>query len=99
MANSLSNLVNNLAEGIHEIQCKYRHDDKKCETCGIKYKDCDYLLEYTSFKDDLIEYKCSCCNKNYQKKFNKNLKKLFFNTYIFSNHDINTFILLLQRGV
>ena len=20
------------------IVCKYRHDDKKCETCGIKYK-------------------------------------------------------------
>ena len=27
MANSLSNLVNNLAEGIHRIECKYRHDD------------------------------------------------------------------------
>ena len=27
MANSLSNLVNNLPEGIHRIECKYRHDD------------------------------------------------------------------------
>ena len=26
MASSLSNLVNNLAGGIHEIKCKYRHD-------------------------------------------------------------------------
>ena len=30
MASSLSNLVNNLSEGIHRIKCKYRHDDKKC---------------------------------------------------------------------
>ena len=29
MASSLSNLVNNLSEGIHRIKCKYRHDDKK----------------------------------------------------------------------
>ena len=42
---------------------------KKCETCEIKYKYCDYFLEYKNFKDDLIEYKDLCCNKNYQKKF------------------------------
>ena len=53
MASSLSNLVNNLSEGIHRIKCKYEHDDKRCETCGIKYKYCDCFLEYTSFKDDL----------------------------------------------
>ena len=29
----LSNLVNNLSEGIHRIKCKYGHDDKICETC------------------------------------------------------------------
>ena len=36
MVSSLSNLVNNLSEGIHRIKCKYRHDDKKLETYGIK---------------------------------------------------------------
>ena len=41
MASSLSNHVNILAEGIHKIKCKYGHDNKKCETCGIKYKDCE----------------------------------------------------------
>ena len=41
MASSLSNLVYNLSEGIDRIKCKYRHDDKKCETCGIKYNYCD----------------------------------------------------------
>ena len=29
MATSLSNLENNLSEGIHKIKCKYRYDDKK----------------------------------------------------------------------
>ena len=29
MASSLSNLVNNLAKGIHKIKCKYGHDNKK----------------------------------------------------------------------
>ena len=31
----------------------------------IRYKYCRYFLEYTNFKDNLIEYKCLCCNKNY----------------------------------
>ena len=72
MASSLSNLANNLSDGIHRIKCKYRHDDKKCGTSGIKYKYCNSFLEYTNFKDDLIEYKCLCCNKNYQKRLMKN---------------------------
>ena len=29
MAHPLSNLVNNLFEGIHKIKCKYGYDDKK----------------------------------------------------------------------
>ena len=50
LASSLSNLVNNLAEGIHKVKCKYGHNDKKCETCGVKYKDCNCCVEYTNFK-------------------------------------------------
>ena len=57
IASSLSNLINNLSEGICRIKCEFEHDDKKCETCGIKYKYCDCFLEYMNFKDDLIEYK------------------------------------------
>ena len=64
MARSLPNLVNNLSEGIHRIKCKFVHEYKKCKTCRIKYKDYDCFLEYTNFKDDLIEYKCLVCNKN-----------------------------------
>ena len=61
LANSLSNLVNNLSKGLHRIKCKLGHDDKSCETCTIKYSYCHCFLECTSFEDDLIEYKCSCC--------------------------------------
>ena len=63
----------------------------------IKYKDCEWCLKYINAKEDLIEYKCLCCNKTYQKRFDENLKKIFANTYKFSNHDINKFILLLQK--
>ena len=81
------------------IKCKYGHDDKKCETCRIKYKYCNCFLEYTNFKDDLIEYKCLYFNKNYQQKFDEKLKQQFFNTYKFSNHNSNKFILLLRKRV
>ena len=53
IASSISNLVNNLLEGIHKIKCKYRHN--KCETCGIKYELYGFFLECTNYKDDLIE--------------------------------------------
>ena len=71
MASSLSNLVNNLSDEIHKIKCKCRHDDKKCEACGVTYKICDCFFEYISFKNDLKEYKCLCWNKNYQEKLMK----------------------------
>ena len=58
MASLLSNLVNNFSEGIHKIKCKYGHDGKKCETCGVRYKYGNCFLEYTNSKEGLIEYKC-----------------------------------------
>ena len=82
MASSLSNLVNNLAEGIRKTKCKYGHNDKICETCGVKYKNYDCFLEYTNFTN----------GKDYQKRFDENLRKLFFYTYKFSN-----FLLLRKR--
>ena len=69
MASSLSNLVNNLSRGIHRIKDKFGHADKKCETCGTKYKHFDCFLECTDFKDNLIEYQCLCSNKIHQHKF------------------------------
>ena len=56
-------------------------------TCGITYGVCDYFVEYTNFKDDLIGCKCLRCNKKYQQKFDEKLKKRFFN--------INKFITII----
>ena len=36
MASSLSNIDNNLSEGIHKIKCKRRNGDRKCEIFRIK---------------------------------------------------------------
>ena len=80
---SLSNLVDDLAEGIHKIKCK----------------DCDSFLDYESVKDNLIKYICLSYNKDYANKLNEKLKKRFKNTSKFSNSDINKFILLLGNDV
>ena len=82
MASSLSNQVYTFTERIHKIKCKYKHDDNKCKTYEIKYKGCDRFFEYTNCKDDLMEYKCLCCKKNYQGKFDENLMKLNFLIHI-----------------
>ena len=72
---------------------------KNLKTSGIKYNGCNCFLEYRNLKEDLIEYKYLCCNKKYQKKFDENLKTVFFNTYKLFNHDINKSILLLQKCI
>ena len=60
---------------------------KNVKHMELQHDYCNCFLEYTSFKDDLIEYKSLCYNKIYQHKFDKKLKKRFLNTYKFSNHD------------
>ena len=50
------------------------------------------------FKDDLMEYKCLCCNKITKEVWWK-LKKQFVNTVKFSNNDFNKLFLLLRKGV
>ena len=79
MASSLSNLINTISEEIHKTKCKYGCNDKKCETYRIKHKYCHCFPEYPNFKDDLMEYKCLRCDKNYQQKFGEKLKEQFFN--------------------
>ena len=67
--------------------------------CGIKYKDCQYRLEYTNVKDDLILWKYLCCNTKKSLVQTLLIKKRFTNTYKFSNYDINKFIIVLRKGV
>ena len=83
MATSLSNLVDNFIEEIH----------------NIKYRDCDCFLKYESVTNNSIKYKSLSCNKSYSNKIDEELTKRFRNTFKFSNNDINKFILLLRKGV
>ena len=59
MASSLSNLADNLTEGIHKIKCN----------------DCDCFLKYEIVKVNLIKYKCFSCNKDYSNKIDGELRK------------------------
>ena len=83
MATSLSNLVDNLKEGIHKIKCK----------------DYDYFLAYKSVKNNSIKYKCSCYNKNCSNKIDEELKRDSRTHSSCFKNDINKFILLLRKGV
>ena len=76
MASSLPNLVDDLAKGTHKIKCR------NCDTCCI---------DSTNAEDGLIEYKCLCCNKDYQKSLMKRWKLRF------ANYDINKITLLLRK--
>ena len=67
-ANSLLNLINNIPEGNHKIKCKH-----KCLYVNINIATC--FLNTQNSKDDLIKYKCLCCQKNYQQKFDEKLKE------------------------
>ena len=50
IVSSLSNLVNNLSEGLHRIKCKLRYHDNKCETYGVKHEYCNFSLNMQTLK-------------------------------------------------
>ena len=84
ISSSLSKLVDNLSEGIHNNKCL----------------DCNSSLDYVRItKNEKSLLKCFNCNNYYKKKFSKGLIKKFKNKYSFSNSDLNKFILLLRKGV
>ena len=83
MSTSLSNLVSNLSEGLH--------NDRRV--------DCKSYLDYMKTKDEQLIFRCFRCKKNYEKDFNKELIQRFANIYEFCNGDLNKFILLLRKGV
>ena len=81
MSTSLSNLVNNLSDRVH--------NDKRT--------DCKYYLDYMTTKDDQwsctqLIFWCFECRRNYEKDFNKELIKIFPNIYEFCDEtSINLF--------
>ena len=82
ISSSLSNLADNLSEGLHSDRCT----------------DCKSCLDYMSFKDEQLIFRCFEGKKNYENDFNKELIKRFVNIYELCNKDINKFILLLRKG-
>ena len=71
MSRPLSKLVDNLSEGLHTEKCA----------------DCKSYLDYMSIKDDKLIIRCFECKKNYEKKINEELIKIFANTYEFCNKE------------
>ena len=72
MSSSLSKLVDNLSEGIH----------------NNKYSGCKSNLDYVRItKNKKLLLKCLNCNIYYKKKFKNDLIKKFKNTYSFCNND------------
>ena len=78
MSSSLSNLVDNLSEGLHSGKCT------NCKSC----------LDYMTTKGEQLIFRCFRCKKNYEKDFNKELIQRFANIYDFCNGDLNKFIFL-----
>ena len=89
MSSSLSKLVDNLSEGIH---------NNKCVDCKSSL---DYIKTHSSLerKNEKLILECYNCKQRYRKKFNKELIKRFASTYEFCNNDLNKFVLLLRKGV
>ena len=73
MATSLSKLVGNLTEGIHNDKCI----NGKSNLC------------YMKVTDKKLIFRCFECKKNYEKEINKELVERFSNTYEFCDKDLN----------
>ena len=83
MSASLSKLVDNLSERLHNNKCI------NCKSC----------IDYMRTKNEKLIFKCFNFKENYEKDFNKELIKRFANTYEFCNKNLNKFILFLRKGV
>ena len=83
MSSSLSKLVDNLSEGLHNNKCL----------------DCDSCFDYIKTKNEKLILNCFNCENYYEKDFNKELIERFASTYEFCNENLNKFILLLRKGV
>ena len=83
MATSLSKLVDNLTDNIHNDKC-------------IR---CKSNLFFVRAINEKLVFKCIDCEKVYEKEFNNELIERFANTYKFCDNDLDKFIMLLRKGV
>ena len=83
MATSLSKLVDNLTETIHNDKCV------KCKS----------NLCFVNVVNEILTFECVDCGKEYKKGLNKKLIERFSNVYEFCSYDMNKFMVLLRKGV
>ena len=101
MSSSLSKLVDNLSEGIHNNKCADCKSNLDYIKTTAKPTTERSSLERSSLerKNEKLILECYNCKQRYRKKFNKELIKRFAGTYEFCNNDLNKFVLLLRKGV
>ena len=83
MSTSLSKLVDNLTENIHNDKCV------KCKS----------NLCFVNVMNETLTFECVDCENEYKKDINNKLKEIFLNAYEFCGYDMNTFVTLLRKGV
>ena len=83
MSTSLSKLVENLTDGVHNDKCT----------------NCKSNLCFVRTINETLLFECIDCGKEYKKGFNKKLIKRFSNTYEFCDGDMDKFLILLRKGV
>ena len=83
MVTSLSKLVDNLTENVHNDKC----DKCKSNLCFVRAM------------NETLLFKCIDCEKECEKEFNKELLERFSNTYEFCGNELNKFLILLRKGV
>ena len=83
MATSLSKLVDNLTDNIH----------------NDKYIKCKSNFCFVRAINEKLIFKFIDCEKEYGKEVNKELIERFANTYKFCDNDLDKFIMLLRKGV
>ena len=83
MATSLSKLVDNLTDHIHNDKCA------KCKS----------NLCFVNAVNKILTFECIDCKKEYKKGLNKKLIERFSNVFEFCNYDMNKFMVLLRKGV
>ena len=83
MATSLSKLVDNLTENIH---------NDKCVTCKSN-------LCFVNAVNEILTFECIDCGKEYKKGLNKKSIERFSNVYEFCSYDMNKFMVLLRKDV
>ena len=83
MSTSLSKLVDNLTENIHNDKCV------KCKS----------NLCFVDVMNETLTFECVDCENEYKKDINNKLKEIFLNAYEFCGYDMNKFVTLLRKGV